>query len=46
MGQGIADAIGFPEPPMSVEDSASKVMEQVRISLVYWLESGGGVDHG
>ena len=46
MGQGLADAIGFPEPPMSAEDSATKLMEQVRISLVSWLASGADVDHG
>ncbi|EJT75668.1 hypothetical protein GGTG_05600 [Gaeumannomyces tritici R3-111a-1] len=29
MGQGIADAIGFPEPPMTVEDSARACVEQI-----------------
>jgi hypothetical protein len=29
LGQVLADAIGFPEPPMSVEESARGVLEQV-----------------
>ncbi|KAL8377181.1 hypothetical protein RB595_008047 [Gaeumannomyces hyphopodioides] len=29
MGQGIADAIGFPEPPMTVDDSARSCVEQI-----------------
>jgi norsolorinic acid ketoreductase len=29
MGQRLADAVGFPEPPTSVEDSTRKLLEQV-----------------
>jgi hypothetical protein len=29
LGQVLADAIGFPQPPMSVEESARGVLEQV-----------------
>lgn len=29
MGQGIADSIGFPEPPTTTEDSARACVEQM-----------------
>ncbi|KAK0643378.1 hypothetical protein B0T16DRAFT_180869 [Cercophora newfieldiana] len=29
MGQGLADAVGFPEPPTNVEDSARGVLDQI-----------------
>lgn len=52
MGQAMADAVGFKEPPLSVEDSAKGVIEQVWIPprfswsfgllVMYkrWLEAG------
>jgi hypothetical protein len=34
MGQALADAVGFKEPPMEIDDSARQVLEQVCIMVV------------
>lgn len=31
MGQALADTVGFPEPPMTIEDSSRGVLEQVSL---------------
>ncbi len=36
MGQGLADAVGFKEPPLTVEESAKGMVEQVCSALVTW----------
>ncbi len=34
LGQGLADAIGYKEPPLTPEESAKGVVEQVRSVLM------------
>jgi hypothetical protein len=36
LGQVLADEIGFPEPPLSLEESVRGVLEQVCFFLASW----------
>lgn len=44
MGQALADSVGFAEPPMTVEDSAKGVLEQVCLFESAWDKAKANIE--